>query len=244
MIAPHEVRLLIVLLSDVEIFLFFPRFTGLRRNPSSSIIERTMATTTFRPKYIPTRTDTHWIVGKYDHYVLPRAPRSNGYGAQAQFITNNARPNMKREYGIKLFLSISEAYAAYQRQKLAADRGCAPPVRRMVCVEYPARRNSSMIIRRWGYQTCIAYGVGKLAVPTIAESCGDVWMISETGLRDMCKTLWKISTANTQKDHGMIGVFRRRSVPMNRDLHHDNIGFWRKRPVCIDFGYHIIGEHA
>lgn len=198
--------------------------------------------TTFRPKFVPVRTDTHWIVGTYDHYILPRAPRSNGYGAQAQFITNNARPNMKREYGIKLFLSISEAYAAYQRQKLAAEQGCAPPVRRMVCVEY--RHPRLGVVRRWGYQTCIAYGVGKIAVPTRAESSGDVWMIDETGLRNLCKTLWNISTANTQQDHAMIGVFRRRSAPMNRDFHCENIGFWRKRPVCIDFGYHIIGEAA
>lgn len=200
-------------------------------------------TTTFRPQFVPVRTDTHWIVGKYDHYVLPRAPRSNGNGAQAQFLRNNARPNMKREYGIKLFLSISEAYAAYQRQKLAADRGCAPPVRRMVCVEYRARRNA-VIVRRWGYQTCIAYGIGMLAVPTIAESCADTNLIDESGVRNLCNKLWKISTANTQKDHALIGVFRRRSVPMNRDLHCENLGFWRKRPVCIDFGYHIIGEGA
>jgi hypothetical protein len=26
------------------------------------------------------------------------------------------------------------------------------------------------------------------------------------------------------------------------DLHRDNIGFWRKRPVVIDFGYHIVQE--
>jgi hypothetical protein len=29
---------------------------------------------------------------------------------------------------------------------------------------------------------------------------------------------------------------------MAHDLHQENLGFWRKRPVVIDFGGHIVEE--
>jgi len=38
-------------------------------------------------------------------------------------------------------------------------------------------------------------------------------------------------------------VFKRQR-PMANDLHQENIGFWRKRPVVIDFGCHLVGEFA
>jgi hypothetical protein len=36
-------------------------------------------------------------------------------------------------------------------------------------------------------------------------------------------------------------VFKRQRAMAN-DLHQENLGFWRKRPVVIDFGSHLIGE--
>ena len=61
-----------------------------------------MATASFNPKYRPIRTYTDSIMGRVDEYAL-RDLREDGSGAQATFLRNNARPNRKREYGIKLF---------------------------------------------------------------------------------------------------------------------------------------------
>lgn len=120
-----------------------------------------MATTPFNPKYRPIRTYTDSIMGRVDEYAL-RHLKSDGMGAQATFLRNNARPNMKREYGIKLFRTPREAFAAFQRQKIAADAGLAPPVRRMVKVKITHKRFADIL---WGYQTCLAYGIGKIEVP-------------------------------------------------------------------------------
>jgi hypothetical protein len=67
-------------------------------------------------------------------------------------------------------------------------------------------------------------------------------MIPERRTRELYKLMRSLSTAGTQIDGKPLGTIRRRSRRMVYDLHRDNIGFWRKRPVVIDFGYHIVQE--
>ena len=209
-----------------------------------------MSKSPFTPRFVPVRTFTHPIMGRMDYYVIRRRPKSDGMGAQATFFSNNARPNMKGEYGIKLFPTAAEAFAAYQRQKIAADAGLAPPVRRMVqvlmrgecwCDDVDCKRKG---MKFWyGYQTCIAYGIGKIEVPTIAESDRNPKYIEENGVRTLFKAIIRISIQGTQKDFAPLGKTHGKRAPrMANDLHCENLGFWHKRPVVIDFGSHLVGE--
>jgi len=204
---------------------------------------RTMATTPFNPKYRPIRTFTDRIMGRVDVYALRRL-REDGSGAQATFLRNNARPNRKREYGLKLFQSAREAFAAFQRQKIAADAGLAPPVRRMVQVKIVRPFYTETL---WGYQTCLAYGIGKTEVPyTLDGETDPVWInreVMDTGVRRMYLALISLSIEGTQRGDCPIGEkYGRRAPRMTQDLHCENIGFWRKNPVVIDFGSHLVGE--
>jgi hypothetical protein len=212
-----------------------------------------MATTKFNPTYRPFKTSHHAIMGAVDHYMSDAPLRFTSGGAQASFIRNNARANTPREYGIKLFPNVSQAFAAYQRQKIAADAGAAPPVRRMVCFSHPGmvyNREQDRYVRAtvlsWGYQTCVAYSIGieAMEVPWDMEEMTNppLSMIPERRTRELYKLMRSLSTAGTQIDGKPLGTIRRRSRRMVYDLHRDNIGFWRKRPVVIDFGYHIVQE--
>jgi len=203
----------------------------------------TMATTKFNPTYRPFKTTHHAIMGAIDHYRCDHMPRFSGCGAQAGFLVNNARPNCAREYGIKLFPTASQAFAAYQRQMIAAEAGAAPPVRRMVkvLVRSPWYGDDLRTIY-YGYQTCLAYGIGRMEVPMEVEECDDASLIPDSGVRRLYRLLSRLSIAGTQIDGKPIGTVRRRSKRMKHDLHEENLGFWRKRPVCIDFGHHIIRE--
>jgi hypothetical protein len=189
-------------------------------------------------------------MGKVDEYVIKRPVKSAQEGAQAMFITNNAKPNRVHEYGIKLFDTAAEAYAAYQRQMIAAAAGVAPPVRRMVKMSLPGRCRCAwplcfMKSRKvmWGYQTCIAYGIGKIEVDERAEMVDNPMLITDSGVRKMYTILRRLPTDGTQRDNAPLGQVHRRSSPMKHDLHQDNLGFWRKRAVVIDFGVHIIGVY-
>lgn len=214
-----------------------------------------MATASFNPKYRPIRTYTDATLGRVDEYAL-RCLREDGSGAQATFLRNNARPNHKREYGIKLFRNVAEAFAAYQRQKIAAEAGLAPPVRRMVKVtiqksrrfDYSGFRMRIVTEVMWGYQTCLAYGIGKIEVPydydgeTNLASIRNAWGM-DTGVRRMYLALVQLSIAGTQRGDRPLGQkYGVRAPRMSHDLHRENIGFWRKRPVVIDFGAHIVEE--
>lgn len=99
--------------------------------------------------FSPVRTVKHDILGRVDVYEFKRWPDTDGCGAQTDFYRNGADVNNPKQYGIKLFGTSVEAFAAYQRQKLAARKRLAPPVGRMV--QWKIGRWS-----RWGYQTCIA----------------------------------------------------------------------------------------
>jgi len=220
-----------------------------------------MATTPFNPKYRPIRTYNCTHVGRVDEYALRRL-REDGSGAQAMFLRNNARPNRKCEYGIKLFRNIAEAFSAYQRQKIAADAGLAPPVRRMVKVTIADRPRWDHKIGRvvpggqvmWGYQTCIAYGIGKIEVPYEYDGETNIAEIKrapstnefggmDAGVRRLFIALVQLSITGTQRGDHPIGIkYGRRAPRMAHDLHQENLGFWRKRPVVIDFGGHIVEE--
>jgi hypothetical protein len=201
--------------------------------------------TAFAPQFSPLRTFTHHLMGKVDVYVMRRNTRVSASGIQAEFLMNNAEPNRRNHYALKLYITASEAFAAYQRQKIAAAAGAAPPVRRMVMVMRNGPCQCGNINEctgtcwcrgriMWGYQTCVAARIG---VTWGVTREGDT---SDTGIRKLYTTMRNLNTIGTQRDDKPLGVMHGRKYLMVCDLHGGNIGFWRKSPVVIDFGSDII----
>lgn len=298
-----------------------------------------MAKTASYPKFSPASTYKHPIMGKVEVYDFTNAkrgaPMSDGAGAQTDFFRNNAEIDNPKQFGIKLFSTSIEAFAAFQRQRMAAKARVAPPVGCMV--QWKIGRWS-----RWGYKTCIAdtscpTAAVLLAVPaarerynawaewadrtsyTVAENMeffrkdtdwhlqykrnadGKVverdfqyvrrpyrdllqdprlegfspddngnprdfrprWSIDNYDAASRSSTLLKtlkgISLTGTQYDNlweihddGTYSFqrdtrlelgsewMRRDEARMGNDLHNGNIGVWRGRAVCIDFGFHCV----
>jgi hypothetical protein len=118
------------------------------------------------PRFVPTRIDTHPILGDVVVYVFDNYPIANDSGCQTNFFTNNAEPNNPNQYGFKMFNTSIEAYAAYQRQTLAAKEGLAPPTGRMI--RWIVKNIRNRVVNRWGYETCLAdvsdYGRNKATI--------------------------------------------------------------------------------
>ena len=115
----------------------------------------------FKPRFVPSRTFTHDIAGRIDEYHFTRnkwweLEESAAAGVQSFFIPNNAKPHMRNHYALKVYNTLTEAVAAWQRQGAAARRGIAPPVRR-ICKFVIENLGT-----RWGYQTCVASHVNRV----------------------------------------------------------------------------------
>jgi hypothetical protein len=108
------------------------------------------------PHFNPTRTLNHPIMGDVKVYELRGMPVSKDGGCQSDFYTNGASVNNPKEYAIKMFNTSVEAFAAWQRQKIAADAGLAPPVGKMVLWIVRPRNNKTRTRNRWGYESCVA----------------------------------------------------------------------------------------
>lgn len=105
------------------------------------------------PRFTPASVETHPIVGKIKIYEFNRFPSTNGDGCQSSFFRNGAKVNTLDEFGIKIFNTSVEAFAAYQRQKIAAKAKLAPPVGVMVRWIIRSKKGT---VNRWGYETGIA----------------------------------------------------------------------------------------
>lgn len=184
--------------------------------------------TAFQPSFVPSRTYTHPIVGRVDEYrfsyrkwvqLMRSAPR----GVQSFFLRNNAEPHQANQYALKVFPTLQEAFASWQRQSLAARKKLAPPVRR-IC---------KFVIEgldpRWGYQTCVASHVGRV----VAESSWCAFDDSTLG-RELAR-LNIVGTVDDQ-ERGNLKRRLRRGSRIFGDLHRHNVGFYKHRLVAIDFG--------
>lgn len=106
------------------------------------------------PHFVPVNVVNHPIMGELAVYKFRKYPKHKDAGCQTSFFTNGAKKNNPNQFGIKIFSTSIEAYASFQRQRIAFDAGLAPPVGCMVqwIVTLKNGRNRNM----WGYQTCIA----------------------------------------------------------------------------------------
>ena len=194
--------------------------------------------TAFKPRFVPSRTFTHDIVGRIDEYHFTRnkwldLEDSAESGVQSFFIPNNAKPHMRNHYALKVYNTTTEAVAAWQRQAAAARRDLAPPVRRLC----------KFVIKgdgvRWGYQSCVASHVGGVMGWGKVGSWSTPWRNSQDLFAEALAAVDISGTINDQEDK-RYGI--RRAVRVGRrarisgDLHCWNVGFFQHRLVCIDFG--------
>jgi len=106
------------------------------------------------PRFSPTRTDNHPILGKVKVYDIGKYPTPDDDGCQTSFFHNNAEVDNARQFGFKMFNTSVEAFAAYQRQTLAAKAGIAPPTGKMI--RWIVKSTNGRTVNRWGYETGIA----------------------------------------------------------------------------------------
>lgn len=253
-----------------------------------------------RVHFKPSHFKHHPIMGKVAVYYWSSRNACTGEGCSATFYLNGAQPDNPNHFAIKIFNTSVEAFAAFERQSLAAKDGLAPPVGHMAQFIY--RMRNGRFRNRWGYTTCVARTdeasrnkAMVLSSPAITKLFNDFCdsfnlrvafgnnisnssvfafiehlehgynegdhnfspfsilndVITDGSLLDL---LSQIDISCTQYDNLMeeswghdrltLGsvYLPKDEVSMCNDLHMGNIGLWQGRPVCIDFGYHIVGS--
>ena len=164
-------------------------------------------------------------------------------GYQVLFLNNNAEENNPNQFALKLFRTMWDAVAAFERQKLAADAGLAPPVGSLLM--FTSRRTP-----KWGYETCVA-------TKLTDDECDneykwkttDRWDRESKGPHRLRRALRKLQICGLViNDLEQKLVDRRCPVRASKkspfclggDLHTDNVRRWMNKTVCIDFGYHCV----
>ena len=173
------------------------------------------------PQFKPKREEGNILVYEFAKlkYYLGTSDDNGFGGASAIFLENNAAINVPNQYALKVFWEEKEAKNAWLRQRRAAKDNLAPPVgKRIVLVDGAGNAV------RWGYQTCFA-------------DMGQSVKNREKVCRAMKILLSRITTPtdDVPKEYTVNGI-----CVLGGDLHCDNIGVWRGRYVCIDFGHHSV----
>ena len=169
------------------------------------------------------------------------------YGTQCKFLNNGAEENNPNQFAIKLFDAEFwwDAVGAYERQKLAAAAGLAPPVGSMITIVDEA---SGKLM--YGYETCVA-------VELTAEDAAKVYDLKDTdddlrewmGPHNLRRALRRMNirglVINDLQDEDTFSRFTIRAdaettMCLGGDLHKDNVRRWMNKIVCIDFGFHSV----
>lgn len=107
-----------------------------------------------RVLYKPSHFKHHPIMGKVAVYYWNSRRACTGEGCSATFYLNGAEPDNPNHFAIKMFNTSVEAFAAFERQSLAAKNGLAPPVGHMA--QFIFKKSNGRTRNRWGYTTCVA----------------------------------------------------------------------------------------
>lgn len=168
-------------------------------------------------------------------------------GTQCKFLNNGAKENNPKQFAIKLFDAefCWDALGAYERQKLAAAAGLAPPVGSMITI-VDHTGNPLM----YGYQTCVA-------VELTDEDASDAYKPKPTddmlrewkGPHELRRALRRMNIRGLvindlqDKDTNTLSTIRadvETTMCLGGDLHKLNVGKWMNKLVCIDFGFHCV----
>lgn len=176
------------------------------------------------PSFSPASTYKHPIMGKVEVYDFTNAkrgaPMSDGCGAQTDFFRNGAEINNPKQYGIKLFSTSIEAFAAFQRQRLAAKIKAAPPVGCMV--QWKVGRWS-----RWGYKTCIADTSSRCMVNLLCHTKAMAKYIDWARWAGVTMNSVQTNWEQFMKDTDPMMIWRRDA---NGDILKNAKGEWVRRP--------------
>jgi len=197
--------------------------------------------TAFNPSFRPSRTFIHPIFGKIDEYRFDlatyarwrkQAARADS-GIQAFFILNNAKPHNDNHYALKVYPTLTEAAAAWERQNIAARKRLAPPVRRVCKFVYPDGRPPS-----WGYQTAVASHIERVSGVDQIGWFGPPSASSQLKFVRAIEGLNIVGTINDGdvRERGRFARVKYKRSIICGDLHPGNIGFYKHKMVLIDFG--------
>lgn len=163
-----------------------------------------------------------WKVFHAKDIASLRVKRGSRCGAQCVFVPNG---NM----GLKLYRNKWGAICAYTRQKRAARKHLAPPAGKLFFV---TNRDGKTV--RWGYETAIAKE---------PKTWNDT-----RGIRQLRKNLahmglFGLPINDIFKRQSTEHVATPRGTKGGHDIHCYNVGWYKGRLVCIDFGYHFIQNY-
>jgi hypothetical protein len=146
----------------------------------------------------------------------------------------------------ELFTGKWEAICAWERQRMAHEKGLAPPVGSVVVVT----KNHKTFC--WGYQTAVADTgpayENEYEKSLLVSSCRHYSM--NKGPDSLRRALRRMSLRGT-----LMNDIRKDFVPQDEpprifplntkavlggDLHDFNCGLWKGKLVCIDFGFHAV----
>ena len=168
-------------------------------------------------------------------------------GTQCKFLNNGAEENNPNQFAIKLFDAEYwwDAVGAYERQKLAASAGLAPPVGSMVTIVDAA---GGMLM--YGYETCVAVELtdeDAAKVYDFKDTDDDLreWMGPHILRRALRRMNIRGLVINDLQDEDTFSRFTIRAdvktkMCLGGDLHKDNVRRWMNKLVCIDFGFHSV----
>jgi hypothetical protein len=172
---------------------------------------------------------------------------SCAYGSQCKFLNNGAEENDPNQFAIKLFDAefCWDALGAYERQKLAAAAGLAPPVGSMITIVDHA--NNPLM---YGYETCIAVELtDEDALEAYQLKPTDDTMREWKGPHELRRALRRLNIRGLvvndlqDEDTDTLSAIRANSkttMCLGGDLHKDNVRRWMNKIVCIDFGFHCV----
>jgi len=167
-------------------------------------------------------------------------------GSQCKFLNNGAKENDPNQFAIKLFdVEFWDAVGAYERQKLAAAAGLAPPVGSMITIVDEA---SAKLL--YGYETCVAVELtDKDASEAYQLKPTDDTMREWKGPHELRRALRRLNirglVVNDLQDEDTFARFAIRAdakttMCLGGDLHKLNVRRWMNTLVCIDFGFHCV----
>jgi hypothetical protein len=174
------------------------------------------------PRFKPVQTENSVLVYEFERFRY-HLNHTRFMGASSVFVPNNAERENPNEYALKFFWSEEEANNSYERQRLAAQAGLAPPVGKKILA-----KSKNHKVRLWGYQTGYAntYNIGNGYENQVRKIC-----------RDLKIKLKMISAPNSDLPNN---YKTKGKCVLGGDLHQDNIAVWNGAYVCIDFGHHSL----
>lgn len=151
------------------------------------------------PRFTHDRIDNHPILGKVKVFTFSKYPSCDDDGCQTSFFRNNAEVNNPKQFGFKMFNTSIEAFAAYERQSLAAANHLAPPVGKMI--RWIVKNYHGRTVNRWGYETALADTTPIARVEATIRGCPRLTHEYHDFVTTMERKLWSAKSMEEFLEH-------------------------------------------